>query len=816
MAESTEQDERANIATSEVLPPSYVGKSVPRKEDRRLLTGKGCYTGDLRFPGMVHAAAVRSAHAHARIASIDATAALALDGVVAFVSMREMEGKVGNFPEPALRDLNPDLHPLIRLDIRSQPMEPLPSERVLWVGQPIGYVVAADPRIAEDAAELVEVDYEVLTAIATMDEATAEDAVLLHPELGTNVQQTYSVETGDVAGALERAPHRLKARLEIGRAAASAMEPRGMVSVYDAGRGELRVWSTNIRPHLLREMLSEMLDMPAESIRCLGPDIGGSFGSGVFHEELAIPFLARQLERPVRWVEDRLENLQNTRHCRDQRHDVEVAYDDDGVITALRDDFTVDFGAHNHYAITVSYNVAAHFRGPFKIDNFAIHCTGVLSNKAPAAPVRGAGRPEASFVMDRVIDLVADELGMDALEVRRRNLIRPEDMPYEMGIPYRDTKMVTYDRGDFPAQLDTALDLIDLPYWRARQAEQRGTERRIGIGVGALMEGSGVGPHEGAIVRVDDTGAVFVSTGAQPHGQGLETTLAQVVADQLCVRLEDVTVRPTDTAAIAYGVGTFASRSAVTAGSAVALAGAKLREKIVAVAAEVLEAEPADLDIVDGRVQVRGSPSSGLSFADVARAARPGPGCRVPAGMSPGLEEQMYFVPPTVTWASGTQAAVVEVDAETGFFELLDYASVDDCGQMLNPMIVKGQVHGGVVHGIGNAMLEELVYAPDGQLQTTTFADYMLPTAAEVPNIKLAHDTHLSELNPLGVKGVGEGGAVAPLAAIANAIADAFRPLKLALQRVPLHPEHVLAAIRAAEAAQATSTPESERAPNSR
>jgi carbon-monoxide dehydrogenase large subunit len=374
-----------------------------------------------------------------------------------------------------------------------------------------------------------------------------------------------------------------------------------------------------------------------------------------------------------------------------------------------------------------------------------------------------------------------------------------------MGIPYRDTKMVTYDRGDFPGQLDTALDLIDLPRWRARQAEQRETERRIGIGVASLVEGSGVGPHEGATVRIDDTGAVFVATGAQPHGQGLETTLAQIVADQLRVRLEDVTVRPTDTAAIAHGVGTFASRSAVTAGSAVALASAKLREKVVAVAGELLEAEPSDLDIVDGHVQVRGAPTSGVSFAEIAHAARPGPGCRVPAEMSPGLEEQRYFVPPTVTWASGTHVAVVEVDAETGFFKVLDYASVDDCGQMLNPMIVKGQVHGGIVHGIGNAMLEEVVYGPDGELLTTTFADYMLPTAADVPDIKVAHDSHTTELNPLGVTGVGEGGAVAPLAAIANAIVDAFRPLKVSITRAPMHPEHVLAAIRAAQAAQEAS-----------
>jgi carbon-monoxide dehydrogenase large subunit len=783
-----------------ILPPRTVGTSLPRKEDRRLITGRGRYTGDLKLPGMLHAAAVRSPYAHARILDVDASAALELEGVVGFFSAREIAGKVRPFPEPALRDLNPRILGLIALDIKSHPMEALPTERVLWVGEPVGYVVAEDPSVAEDAAELVLVDYDPLPAVATLDAALADDAPLVHPGLGTNVQQRYAVSSGDVDAALARAPHVLEARLTMGRMAANAMEPRGMLADYDPGRGELRIWSTNIRPHLLREIVAEMLELPTDSVRCMGPDIGGSFGSGMFHEEVLIPFLARELGRPVRWIEDRQENLLNTRHCRDQQHDVVVGFDDDGVIVGLRDSFRADFGAHNFYAITVSYNVASHFRGPFKIDDFSIDCTGVLTNKAPVAPVRGAGRPEAAFVMDRVVDLIADELGLDPIEVRRRNLLRPEEMPHEMGIPYRDTKTIVYDRSDFPAMLDAALDLIDLPRWRELQAAQRETTRRIGIGVSSLIEGSGVGPHEGAIVRVDDAGTVSVVTGAQPHGQGLETTLAQVVADQLCVDPGLVTVRPTDTAAIQHGVGTFASRSAVTAGNAVAVAAATLREKIVAVAGAVLEVDPNDLEVVDGRVQVKGSPQSGLTLAEVAHAARPGPGCRVPAGTAPGLEEQHYYVPPTVTWASGTQVAVVEVDVETGFVKLLDYASVDDCGQMLNPMIVKGQVHGGIVHGIGNAMFEDARYDEDGQFLTATYMDYLMPTAADVPDIKVGHATHRSELNPLGVKGVGEGGAVSPPAAIANAVVDALRPLRIRIDRVPIRPEDVLAAIRDAQA----------------
>jgi carbon-monoxide dehydrogenase large subunit len=757
--------------------------------------------GDIKLPGMLHAVAIRSPFAHARINSIDSSAALALEGVVAFYSASEIRDKVRTFPEPALSELNPDVRKAIALDIKSQPMEPLPSERVLWAGQPVGYVVAVDRYLAEDATESIEVDYEPLPVAADVDRALAPDAPILHPELGSNVQQTYHVETGDLTAAFADAPRKLAARLSMGRQVANAMEPRGMVAEYDAGRDQITVWSTTIRPHLLRAIICEMLDMPTDSVRCIGPDIGGSFGSGMFHEEALIPFITRDLRRPIRWIEDRRENLQNTRHARDQIHDVEVAFDHEGRIAGIRDDFKVDFGAHNNYAITVSYNIAAHFRGPFKIDSFSVHCTGVLTNKAPCAPVRGAGRPECAYVMDRIIDMVADELELDPIEVRARNLIRPEDMPLDMGIPYRDGKTIVYDTGDFPAQLDQVLDLIDVDSWRARRGDASTNGRRIGIGVSSFLEGSGVGPHEGALVRVDQTGKVSIFTGAQPHGQSLETTLAQVAADQLGIDPDDVTIRATDTSAIAFGVGTFASRSGVTAGSAVAIASTRVREKILGVAGELLEVSPGDLELVGGRALVKGFPDRGVSFREVAEAAAPGPRSRVPQGMDPGLEAQHYFVPPTVTWSSGSHAAVVEVDEETGFVTLLDYASVDDCGQMLNPMVVEGQVHGGIAHGIGNALYEEAIYDPEGQLLTSTYMDYLLPTSAEMPPIKTAHDSFLSERNPLGVKGVGEGGAVAPPAAIANAIVDAFRPLKLDIHRAPFTPEAVLEAIRAAKEA---------------
>ncbi|MGH2735557.1 MAG: molybdopterin cofactor-binding domain-containing protein, partial [Actinomycetota bacterium] len=385
------------------------------------------------------------------------------------------------------------------------------------------------------------------------------------------------------------------------------------------------------------------------------------------------------------------------------------------------------------------------------------------------------------------------------LDVRRSNLLTPEQMPHDMGIPYRDGISIVYDRGDFPEQMERVLKVLDLDGWRTRRAEAQAAGRRIGIGVSSFLEGSGVGPHEGAIVRIDQTGRITIYTGAQPHGQGLETSLAQVAADQLGVEPDDVTVRATDTGSIAFGVGTFASRSAVTAGNAVVVASSRLREKVLAVAGELLEVSAEDLELVDGRARVIGLPDKGVTLREVAEAAAPGPRSRVPAGMDPGLETQYYFVPPTVTWASGTQAAVVEVDEETGFVTLVDYATVDDCGQMLNPMIVEGQVHGGIAHGIGNALFEEAVYDDQGQLLSSTYMDYLLPTSAEMPHIKVDHQTFPSERNPLGVKGVGEGGAVAAPAAIANAIVDAFRPLKVMIDRAPVTPQSVLDAVRAAK-----------------
>lgn len=780
-------------------PHHYVGQRLRRKEDARLVAGKGRYLADLAVPGMRHAAILRSTFAHARIVRVDVSGALAMEGVDAVVTGRDLAGRVGPFVEGGRREIVPSFAERVRPEVKSLGMPLLPLDEVHYVGQPVAAVVAASRYLAEDALEAVQVDYETLPVLTDPEVAASPGSPVLHPELGDNVAAHFVVESGDVDAALGQASHVHRARFEVGRMASNAMEPRGALATYDDGSGELTVWCTNARPHLVRTFIAEMLGMALDRIRVVTPDMGGSFGTGMFVEDILVPVLARHTGRPVRWVEDRSENLLVTRHGRDQVHFVEVGFEDDGRIVALNDRYLVDAGAFNQYAITVSYNAAAHARNQFDIPHVRLEGRNVLTSKAPVAPVRGAGRPEVTFMMDRVLDVVAAETGLDPVECRRRNLVRPDQMPYSPGIPYRDGVEVVYDSADFPAQLKQACDLVDYGAFRKEQEAARAEGRRIGIGFSGYMEGSGFGPHEGACVRVDTTGHVTLYTGANAHGQGLATTLAQVCADQLGVTPGDVTVRMGDTDYIAYGVGTFASRSAVTAGTATGVAAGLVREKALAVAAELLEVSPSDLELEGGTAKVRGTPSRQVTLAEIARAASPGPRSRLPEGMSPVLEAEYYYVPPSVTWSSGTHVAVVEVDEETGFVRVLKYLSVDDCGQMLNPTIVEGQIHGGVAMGLGEALIEEVVYDAAGQPLTATYMDYLLPTTTEVPPIAVGHQVFLSEVNPFGIKGCGEGGAVGPPAAVANAVADALRPLDVRISRVPIRPDRLLELIEEAK-----------------
>jgi aerobic carbon-monoxide dehydrogenase large subunit len=592
----------------------------------------------------------------------------------------------------------------------------------------------------------------------------------------------------------------LAARFRIGRSIGVPIETRGSVATWDRATETLTLWATTQRSHWLRSYLSEMLVIPEEHVRVVAPDMGGSFGSGLYPEDIAMSHIARVLGRAVRWIEDRQENLGNARHARDQIHDAEIAFNNDGTIVGLRDRFLQDCGAYNPYAVTISYNTVCNLRSEYKIENFVAEAKCVLTNKTSNTPVRGAGRGEATFVIDRLLDMVARELDMDPAEVRLRNLVPSEEMPYDTGIIYRDGVPMVLDSGDFPAQLRAALDAIDYDEVRKRQRDQRDPARRVGVGISTYIEGSGIGPFEAAAVKIDATGRAIVSSGSNPHGQSHETTLAQVCADALGVRVEDVTVRAGDTAIIDHGGGTNASRSAVTAGMAVHLATEKVRKKVSAVAGSLLEVDPSDVVIEAGQVFPAGAPAHAVSLAEVAVAAGPGPRSHLPEGMEPGLNEVAHYVPPTVTFATGTHVAVVEVDEQTGFVRVLDYVVVDDCGVMLNPLIVDGQIHGGIAHGIGNALYEEAVYNEDGQFLTATFMDYLLPTAAEIPNLRVVHDEHPTPLNTLGVKGAGEGGTVSPPAAITNAICDALRPFDVRITEMPVTPDRLYGLITSARA----------------
>lgn len=788
--------------------PTYVGQSYKRKEDDRLLKGQGLFVGDVRAAGMAEAAILRSTRAHAKIRRMKVERARALPGVLAVYTAQDVEGRIKPqfrlFWEETLEEQRQTFGPRIKRFRRPA----LARDAVYRVGEPLAVVVARDRYLAEDALDLIEVEYEPMPVLTDPAVALRPETPMLGPELQSpalgeglpaNAQADFRIQAGDPDRAFQEADGTFTERVRLPRQVGSPIETRGVMAVWEPTRRQLDIWATTQLPHMLRASLSDLLDLPQEAIQIIGTDMGGSFGGGIWNEDLLIPFIAMQLGRPVRWIEDRAENLVNARHSRDQVHTVEVAYTTDGRVIGLRDRIVLDVGVYSSSPLTCFYNTATHLRGQYRVENFRVEAIAVFTNKTANTPVRGAGRQEGAFVMDRVLDGVAARLGMDPAEVRRRNLIPAEAIPYDNGIYYRDGKLIIYDSGDFPAQMAQAMELAEYRTFRARQAASWAEGRRIGIGISSYVEGTGAGPHEGAVVRLDPSGQVFVYVGCKNHGQSQETTLSQVCADVLGVDPMAVSVRTGDTRGVPYGGGTAASRSAVTAGMAVVGAAQRLREQILAVARHLLGANGADLEIVGGRVFAKGAPDSALTLRDVARACMPGGKGILTEGADPGLEAHYYYTPPGVTFASGTHVAVVEVDEETGKVDLLRYIVAHDCGRALNPTIVEGQVHGGVVHGIGNALLEEVLYDAEGQPLTGTFMDYLLPTSMDVPRIEMGHQECLSTLNPLGVKGCGEGGVASPPGAIAGAIIDALRPLEINITELPVTPERLVRLIRDAK-----------------
>ena len=778
-------------------PDGYIGHSVPRREDRRLLLGQGCYVADMILPEMVEVAFARSQNAHATIASIDMTAAAAAEGVVLALSGADLAkdlAPIGGMQVNAPKGWSER----VRHRITLPPQRILADDKVRYVGEAYAVVVAGDRYGAEDALELIEAAFEPLQPLPDTAAALAEGAALVHRDLGTNAVAELHVEKGNVAAAMAGAPHRIKRRFVHHRYAAMAMECRGVVAEYDRRTDSLTVWSSTQVVHWVRKELAVTLGLPEEKIRVIAPDVGGGFGGKghVYPEDLIIPYLARRLGRPVKWIEDRHEHILNAAHSRDNIHDAEMGFDADGRILAFRDTFLIDSGAYSPVGAAVAYNTAAHLIGPYQIENFEAAITLVTTNKTPNAPYRGAGRPEAVQVTERMVDLIAAELGIDPADVRRRNMIRADQMPYSVGLPYRDGMPMIYDSGDYPAALERALaEIGGLEAFRARQKAALSQGRYLGLGMGCYTEGTGVGPFEGATVKIDPSGKVIVATGACPQGQGHETIFAQVTADAWKVPIEDVVVQLADTATLTMGYGTIASRSTVASSMAIEQASDKVKERVFAVAAHLLETGEADLELRGGTVGVKGVPDMALTFKEIAAAAAPGWMSRRPEGSEAGLEATSYYEPPTVTWSYAANAAVVEIERDTGRVKIEKYVEVHDAGVLVNPGLADGQVKGGLVQGLGGALLEAMVYDENAQLLTGSFADYLLPSAAETPPIVVIHHESPSPLNPLGVKGLGEGGAIAPPVVIANAVSDALKPFGAEFNSLPIRWEDVLAVL---------------------
>ena len=765
---------------------SEIGRSVRRVEDPGILRGTAQFLDDLAVGDPLHLAVVRTTVAHARLQVVDLDEARESPGVVDVVTAADLGPHNGPFPHPTWFPPQAGLREVVDpLLMRPEQLWVLAAGRVRYAGEPVAAVVADDPYLAGDGAELVVLDYDPLPTVADVDAALAPGAALVNPEWGDNLSTHFTVRKGDVEAAFTRAAVVVRGRFEMGRQTGAPLEPRGTVAVPGTGPDgdRLTVWSSTQAPHWLRAALVTCTGLEADRIRVVAPHVGGGFGvkSMVYPEELLTALMALRLHRPVKWVESRIEHFQGAIHSRDQRHEIELALDTDGHILGLRDHYLVDVGAGNVEGLVVPYNTAAHLQGAYRVPSLELDCRCVVTNKTPLSAYRGAGRPEAVFAMERALDRAAAELALDPVELRRRNLVGASEMPYDAGIPYRDGRRLVLDAGDVPAGLELAVREAGYTDWRRRQAELRREGRYLGIGVGTYVEGTGIGPGELAEVRIEPDGGVRVAVALPSQGQGHATTLAQICADELTVRLERIRVVQGDTGVVAEGGGTIASRTAVVVGNAVGAAARNLRDELLLAAAKLLEASADDLELRAGRVQVRGAPRQSLALAEVATLV----------GDGDGLAAGGQFTPPGVTFASGAHLAVVEVDPWLGQVTVLRYVVVHDCGVVVNPAIVEAQVAGGVAQGIGGALLEELVYDDDGQLLTGSFMEYLLPRSTGLPDIEVLHLQTPSARNPLGIKGVGEAGTIGPPAVIAGAVEDALAPFGARVDRCPLPPHAV-------------------------
>jgi aerobic carbon-monoxide dehydrogenase large subunit len=766
-------------------PNRLLGAPVKRLEDPRILFGRGRYVADIKLHGMVHAAFLRSSHAYARVRKLDVSRCRADPRVLHVLTAADLD----TVPRLPSFDSGPEVAPFL------QPV--LAVDTVRYVGEPMAAVVAADRYVAEDVLELIDVEYDVLPAVIDPEQALEDGAPLLH---GTsNIIDITRYLVGE-PGAVDRTPHVIAGRYKVERDAGMPIETRGSVAEWDLGRGTLSVHTSTQLPHIVRNVLADFFGLPGSSVRVVAPDVGGAFGAKlqVYPEDFVVSLLARRLDRPVKWIEDRWEHFVATTHGREQTINIEVGYDDEGLILALRTNILTNTGAYAQAFMKSEPSLAAMLaRGAYRIENFEATSTIVASNKTPMGPYRGVGMVQPLLALERTLDLIGRERGIDPVEIRLRNMLTPDDMPYRLEVGNPLNGDFIYDSGDYPRALLHALELAGYQEFRAQQERLRREGHYVGIGIAPYTEVTTIGPYESSTVRVDPSGQIVVLSGAGPSGQGTQTTLAQVAADEFDVPVEDVVVLHGDTEIVRYGVGSFSSRIAALGSTAVTLASARVKDKLFITAAAMLEVSAEDLQLQDGKVVVKGAPDRGATLGEIASALEPGR--PLPPGVeSYGLEWTEMFHPAANAFAYGTVVAVVDVDIETCTIRPLRLVMVGDSGTIINPLLVDGQYQGGLVMGLGEALLEQIVYGDDGQPLNPNFLDYRLPQVDNVPEIVLGHTSVPTPHNPLGIKGAGESGAIAPPAALANAISDALSLFGVNITAIPILPDQLYRLLKSA------------------
>jgi carbon-monoxide dehydrogenase large subunit len=770
---------------------SLIGARIPRLEDHPLLVGKGRYIDDIAVAGVWHAAFVRSPHPHAAIRTIDANAALALPGVQAVLTLDDLAAAM-----PQRR--------MLRHSNSGTPLDrywsfALADGEVSYVGEAVAIVLADSRHVAEDAAALVAVDYDVLPAVVDCRKSGAPGAPAVRRELNSNIAATYKVAYGDAQAAFAKAAHTFHEELWQHRGAAHPIEGRGLVAEWRGDNETMTVWASTQKAHDLFQSLTALLGFDESRLRVATPEVGGGFGPKlcVYPEDIAVVAAAKLVGHSIKWIEDRREHFTNAAQERDQYWSLDIAVDADARLLGVRGRLIHDLGAYALQDVNIPFNSASMMSGPYMLPALSMEVTVAATNKTPVSSVRGAGYPQAAFAMERLMDRVARELNLDRAELRSRNLIPAEKMPYTKPLKARSGASMQYDSGDYPACQAQVLAAARWPDFPRRQAAARDARRYLGIGMAHGIKGTGRGPFESGLVRVSNTGRVSVFTGAAAIGQGLGTALAQICASELGLRAQDITVVPGDTGGVSLGLGAFASRQTVTAGSSVLLASRAVAAKAKKLASHVLEAAEHDLEIADGEVRVVGAPELCVKLGELARILKGAPGYGFPADIDPGLDANVNWRTDALAYANACHVAEVEVDIETGGVRIVNYVALQDSGILINPMMVDGQVQGGVAHGIGNALLEWMGFDEAGQPVTTTFADYLLPGAMEVPAIETLYKQTPSPLNPLGAKGAGEVSTIPTAAAVISAIEDALQPFGVRIAQTPVTPARLVELIHA-------------------